>query len=91
MDSPFLPVPVLVYAGLNILAFSVFTHDKLKAKMKGGRISETSLLFIAALGPFGALTAIVGFRHKTHHIKFILVPIFAFLHLLLFVWSWMSM
>ena len=82
-------ITVLIYACLNILACIVFAYDKLKATMKGWRISETSLLLVAALGPFGALIAMVGYRHKTRHMKFLLVPVFALLHLLLaaVVWS----
>jgi uncharacterized membrane protein YsdA (DUF1294 family) len=88
MDSPSLPVPFIISAGLNILAFAVYTHDKFKAKMKRGRITENSLLLLAAFGPFGALTALTGFRHKTRRMKFFLVPVFAILHLLLFIWLW---
>lgn len=92
MDFPSLLIPVIIYAGLNILAFAVFTHDKLKAKVKMGRRSENSLLLLAALGPFGALTAMMGFRHKTRHMKFFLVPVFALLHvvLILLLWPWLS-
>jgi uncharacterized membrane protein YsdA (DUF1294 family) len=79
---------VIIYASLNILAFAVFTYDKFRAKVKMWRISENSLLLLAAIGPFGALIAMVGFRHKIHHVKFVLVPVFAILHLLLFVWLW---
>lgn len=88
MDVPSLPVPVILYAGLNILAFTVFTYDKFRAKVRVGRSPENSLLLIAALGPLGALIAMVAFRHKARHIKFILVPVFFILHLILFVWLW---
>jgi uncharacterized membrane protein YsdA (DUF1294 family) len=88
MAVSFLFLPVIFYAGLNILAFAVFTHDKLMAKINRGRIAENSLLLLAALGPIGALTAMMGFRHKTHWVKFVLVPVFAILHLLLVVWLW---
>ncbi|MDD1680603.1 MAG: DUF1294 domain-containing protein [Methanoregula sp.] len=88
MDISSLPVPVILYAGLNILAFAVFSYDKFRAKMMMGRRSETSLLLVAALGPLGALTAMILFRHKTHHLKFILVPLFFILHLILFIWLW---
>ena len=81
-------LPGSIYAGLNILAFAVFTHDKLMAKINRGRIAENSLLLLAALGPIGALIAMVGFRHKTHQVKFVLVPVFAVVHLLLVVWLW---
>jgi uncharacterized membrane protein YsdA (DUF1294 family) len=86
MDILSLPVPVILYAGLNILAFVVFTGDKFRAKVMMGRRSETSLLLVAALGPPGALLAMIVFRHKIHHVKFILVPVFFILHLILFVW-----
>ena len=88
MDIPSLPVPVILYTGLNILAFAVFTFDKFRAKVMMGRKSEISLLLIAALGPLGALIAMILFRHKTRHGKFILVPVFLILHLILFVWLW---
>jgi uncharacterized membrane protein YsdA (DUF1294 family) len=90
MDFPPLLIPVIIYTGLNILAFAVFTFDKLKAKVKMGRSSENSLLLLAALGPFGALTAMMGFRHKTRHMKFFLVPVFAILHvvMILLLWPW---
>jgi uncharacterized membrane protein YsdA (DUF1294 family) len=81
-------LPVVAYAGLNILVCAVFTHDKFMAKMKRGRISEKSLLLLAAFGPFGALIAMTGFRHKTRQRKFFLVPLFLILHLLLFLFLW---
>lgn len=90
MDPPVLPVPVVVYAILNIWAFVIFARDKLRAQRKGARIPENALLFIAALGPLGALTAIIVLRHKTRHLKFILVPFFLVLHLLLFGWLWLQ-
>ena len=79
---------VLLYASLNILAFTAFTFDKLRAKMKGGRISEFTLLLLAALGPFGALAAMVGLRHKTRHVKFFLIPLFAIVHMVLILLLW---
>jgi uncharacterized membrane protein YsdA (DUF1294 family) len=88
MDVPLPLVPVTIYTGLNILAFAVFTLDKLNAKVRMGRCPEYVLLLLSVLGPFGALTAMIGFRHKTRHVKFFLVPAFALLHLLLFVWLW---
>jgi uncharacterized membrane protein YsdA (DUF1294 family) len=88
MDISSLPVPVFLYAGLNILAFAVFAYDKFGAKARIGRRSEKILLFIAAFGPAGALTAMMLFRHKTRQGKFILVPVFFILHLVLCVWLW---
>jgi len=37
MDFPSLLIPVIIYTGLNILAFAVFTYDKFMAKVKMGR------------------------------------------------------
>jgi uncharacterized membrane protein YsdA (DUF1294 family) len=88
MDFPFPLVPAIIYCSLNILSFIVFTYDKLKSKVNRGRISEFSLLLIAASGPFGALVAMGLFRHKTRHMKFFLVPVFCILHLFVFVWLW---
>jgi uncharacterized membrane protein YsdA (DUF1294 family) len=90
MAVPSLITGVIMYSGLNILVFAVFIWDKLRAKVKKGRISETSLLLLAALGPAGALTGMVGFRHKTRHVKFFLVPVFFILHVLLVVWLWLQ-
>lgn len=75
-------------AGLNLLAFILFVFDKIRARIPGWRISETALLLLAAIGPFGALVAMVVFQHKTRHVKFVLVPVFAIFHLLLGIWSW---
>jgi uncharacterized membrane protein YsdA (DUF1294 family) len=88
MDLFILLMPVLIYAGLNVLAFAVFFHDKLMAMLNRRRISENLLLLLAVLGPVGALIAMAGFRHKTRHVIFFLVTVFAFLHLLVFVRLW---
>jgi uncharacterized membrane protein YsdA (DUF1294 family) len=88
MEILSLPVPVILYGALNILSFAVFTYDKFRAKVMMGRRSETSLLLVSALGPAGALLAMMVFRHKTRHMKFILVPVFFILHLILVVWLW---
>jgi uncharacterized membrane protein YsdA (DUF1294 family) len=88
MDLPFPPAPLVIYAGLNILAFAGYAHDKLKAKIGMDRSSERVLLFVAAVGPFGALAAMMAFRHKIRHRKFFLVPVFALLHAALIVWLW---
>jgi len=88
MDFPYTLVPVILYCSLNILALVVFTYDKLKSKINRARLSELSLLFIAAIGPFGALIAMGVFRHKIRHVKFILVPVFCILHMFLVIWLW---
>jgi uncharacterized membrane protein YsdA (DUF1294 family) len=86
MDFPSLFIPAVIYTSLNILALVLFSLDKVMAKMRMGRSSEDFLLLVAALGPFGALAAMEVFRHKIRHVNFFIVPVFALMHLLLFVW-----
>ena len=62
---------------MNIVAFIMYGVDKRKAIKGAYRISEKSLLLVAFLG--GAVGAFLGmqiFRHKTKHIRFVvLVPV----------------
>ncbi len=77
-----------VLSGLNLLAFALYGIDKRKAKRGAWRISEATLLLIAALGgSVGALLGMELFRHKTRHVKFrVLVPLFLSLHIALGVY-----
>ena len=81
---------ILLFAlvAVNLLAFALYGLDKLKAKRGAWRISEATLLLVAALGgSVGALLGMELFRHKTKHWKFkILVPVFLALHITLGVW-----
>ena len=70
----------------NIVSLVAFGIDKTNSKKRGYRIPETNLLLLAFFGPFGALAGILFFRHKTRKIKFLLVPIFAILQALLWIW-----
>jgi uncharacterized membrane protein YsdA (DUF1294 family) len=88
MPTPLLLILVIISIGVNVLAFGAFVHDKLKAKANTWRTPENTLLLLAALGPFGALVAMYWFRHKTRHVKFYLVPLFALLHIALIAWLW---
>jgi uncharacterized membrane protein YsdA (DUF1294 family) len=76
----------LLYAGTSLLAFAVFLLDKWRAQRNAWRIPESTLLLLAVPGPYGALFAMVLFRHKTRHAKFLLVPFFALVHAVLIVW-----
>lgn len=64
-------------AVINIITFVTYYIDKQKAKKNKWRISEATLLGMAAIG--GVLGAYAGmkiFRHKTKHLKFtITVPV----------------
>ncbi len=62
---------------MSLLAFALYSIDKVKAKHGQWRIPERTLILLAYLG--GAAGAWIGmqvFRHKTQHTKFrVLVPI----------------
>ena len=68
---------------INIIAFVYCYIDKRSARKKRRRVPERALLTVCALGGSPAfLVAMLIFRHKTKHNKFlILVPIFAFIWL----------
>ncbi|OPX60614.1 MAG: hypothetical protein A4E29_01102 [Methanomassiliicoccales archaeon PtaB.Bin134] len=72
-----------IYLLMNLVAMAAYGLDKHRARTGGWRISERMLLLLALLGPFGALAGMRRFRHKTRKALFMLVPVFAALHLLL--------
>ena len=78
--------PLLVFLVIvNIFSLLFFGVDKLKSKRRGWRIPELRLLLVAFFGPFGAYTGMLLFKHKTRKVKFLLVPVFLFIHLYLIV------
>lgn len=71
----------LYFLVINLIAFAIFGYDKRRAQSGGWRISENSLLFIAAIGGiFGAFAGRRHFRHKTRKWPFglhlILIAVF---------------
>ncbi|MBO6189302.1 MAG: DUF1294 domain-containing protein [Alloprevotella sp.] len=72
MNSRQLLLLLLCYlAAINAVAFIAYGIDKWKAKRGQWRITETTLLLLAAIG--GSLGALLGMRvwhHKTQHKKF---------------------
>lgn len=68
---------------INIASFALYGSDKVRASRHEERISERVLLGIALLG--GSLGAGLGmwiFRHKTRHMRFVvLVPLLVAVHL----------
>lgn len=69
-----------LYAVLNIITFLLYANDKKLAKINAWRTPENLLLLVAAFGPFGAYGAMLIYRHKTRKLKFYLVPVFLFVH-----------
>jgi uncharacterized membrane protein YsdA (DUF1294 family) len=67
-------------------AFVTFAYDKHKAQHNAWRTPENTLLVVAFLGPFGSYAAMKLFRHKTHKIKFYLVPVFLILQIGVILW-----
>lgn len=64
---------ILLYAflTLNVVTFFVYGIDKAKAKRGKWRISEATLLLMAALGgSIGAWMGMKVWHHKTQHKKF---------------------
>ena len=79
---------LLLLVAVNLVSFTLYGLDKLKAKKGLWRIRESTLLLIAALGgSVGALLGMEVFRHKTKHWQLkVLVPVFFILHIALAVW-----
>lgn len=63
---------------MNVIAFIVYGVDKAKARRGQWRVSERTLLTLAALGGAGgAWLGMCVFHHKTKHRKFaVCVPLF---------------
>ena len=68
---------------LNITAFFAYLNDKRKAVKNTWRTPERILLTWGLIAPFGAYLAMRMFRHKTQKTKFLLVPVFLVLQLVL--------
>lgn len=68
---------------MSLITFALFAWDKHLAYVQKTRVPEMILLIFAFLGgAFGALCAMIFFKHKTLHKKFLIcVPTFLFLQL----------
>jgi uncharacterized membrane protein YsdA (DUF1294 family) len=78
---------LIILLGVNFISLIFFGLDKLWAMRGGRRISESRLLTLGVLGPFGAELGMLMFRHKTRKTKFLLVPIFLLFQLVLLFYA----
>ena len=69
---------IVPFAAVNAVGLSLYWIDKRLAVRKRRRIPERTLLWAAAVAPFGALAGMFLFHHKTRKTKFrTLIPLFA--------------
>jgi uncharacterized membrane protein YsdA (DUF1294 family) len=80
------PPLLILLVIVNAISLVFFGVDKLRSIKGGWRIPESRLLLVAFFGPFGAYAGMLLFRHKTRKVKFLLVPIFLVLQLLLILY-----
>lgn len=82
------PVAVTAYLLLNVVAFACYALDKYRARRAKRRIPEATLLLLAFIGgALGAWIAMYMFRHKTRHLRFVLlVPVLFLMHIALVYW-----
>ncbi|MCQ2516381.1 MAG: DUF1294 domain-containing protein [Saccharofermentans sp.] len=70
---------------INIITFITYGMDKRLAIKHKWRISEATLILLAAIGgSIGAFLGMQVFRHKTKHMKFVIgVPVIFILQIIL--------
>lgn len=88
LENGILRMALIYIAFVNIAAFLLYGVDKKRARKRQWRISEKTLLGVAAMGgSLGALLGMYCFRHKTKHWRFrILLPLFLLLHTGILIW-----
>jgi uncharacterized membrane protein YsdA (DUF1294 family) len=75
---------------VNCAALIIFGVDKMQSKKRGWRVPESTLLLIAFFGPFGVYAGMLLFRHKTRKIRFLLVPTFLLLQVILITYFYFN-
>jgi len=86
IPTSFLQILLIIVNGVALIIFGV---DKLQSKKRGWRVRESRLLLIAFFGPFGAYAGMLLFNHKTRKIKFLLVPIFLSIQIILIAYFYL--
>jgi uncharacterized membrane protein YsdA (DUF1294 family) len=80
---------LILFLVLNLITFFVYGIDKWKAKKGKWRISEATLLILAAVGgSIGAWCGVKVWHHKTLHKKFRYgIPAIIILQIAAIIWS----
>jgi uncharacterized membrane protein YsdA (DUF1294 family) len=90
MDA--LTAAIVAYSVLNLASFLIYGVDKRKAIKDEWRVKESTMLLLAAIGPFGAAAGMSLFHHKTHKPLFKLVYVFLAVHVIIIAWLvWQSL
>lgn len=91
-----MPENFTLYIGIYIATVSLWAigltvHDKHAANRKLRRISENTLMFVAAIGGSVAMLAVMRIiRHKTKHAKFMVgIPVIIVLQITVAVLIWL--
>jgi uncharacterized membrane protein YsdA (DUF1294 family) len=75
---------------INVVTFIIYAIDKYKAINKKRRISELTLYTLGFLGGFfGAILAMILFRHKTKKFRFWFLNILYMIIWILFMWRFL--
>jgi uncharacterized membrane protein YsdA (DUF1294 family) len=78
------------FAAFNVVTFLMFGFDKWRAKRSGSRVSEFSLVMLAALGGWpGGLLGMIAFRHKTSKWTFMFKYALALVPFVAEIWAWL--
>ena len=78
------------FAAFSVVTFLAFGFDKWRAKRSGGRVPESFLVLLGALGGWpGGLLGMKVFRHKTIKWTFQLKYALALIPFATEVWAWL--
>ena len=86
--EPILKAALIYWAVVSVGSVMITVLDKMAAKRHMWRISEGTLLLLAALGGAPAmLITMLLIRHKTRHLKFMLgLPLIILLQVVAVIW-----
>ncbi|NLK75066.1 MAG: DUF1294 domain-containing protein [Clostridiales bacterium] len=85
MDEETYLLLVVYLLVINLVGFMSMAIDKRRARRRQWRIPESTLLIIAFIGgAFGSFLGMQILRHKTKHLKFLLlIPLALIIHILI--------